>query len=250
MSFFKYESKNVYYKVIGNGEPLIMLHGDTASSKMFEMWIPMYQKYFKVILIDFLGNGNSDRIQHFPANLWITQADQVISLIEHLKIKKVNLLGTSGGAWVAINTALKRPDLIRKVIADSFDGRTLHENFSKDLTQEREFAKHDALAKQFYEWCQGSDWENVVNLNTQALLECAKKQLPLFCKPLETLRTPILFTGSLEDDMCRKDMDIEYEEMKNRVANGSIYLFETGKHPAIATNAEKFVAIVKDFIYS
>lgn len=57
----------------------------------------------------------------------------MISLIEHLKLEKANLLGTSGGAWVAINTALKRPDLIHKVIADSFDGRNLHENFAENL---------------------------------------------------------------------------------------------------------------------
>ena len=107
----------------------------------------------------------------------------MIALIEHLKIEKVNLLGTSGGAWVAINTALKRPDLIDKVIADSFDGRTLHENFAENLLQEREFAKHDIQAKQFYEWCQGEDWETVVDLNTQALTKCATNQIPLFCNP-------------------------------------------------------------------
>lgn len=69
MTFFKYHSKKIYYEVIGDGKPLVMLHGDTASSKMFEMLIPMYQQYFQVILIDFLGNGKSDRIEQFPANL-------------------------------------------------------------------------------------------------------------------------------------------------------------------------------------
>lgn len=98
MTFFEYQSKQIYYEIIGNGEPLIMLHGDTASSKMFEMLIPMYQQYFEVILIDFLGNGRSDRIERFPANLWVTQADQIIALIEHLQLNEVNLLGTSGGA--------------------------------------------------------------------------------------------------------------------------------------------------------
>ena len=65
--------------------------------------------------------------------MWISQAQQVIALIEHLHLKKVNLLGTSGGAQVGINTALERPDLIEKVIADSFDCRTLHSTFSEDL---------------------------------------------------------------------------------------------------------------------
>lgn len=126
---------------------LFMLHGDTASSIMFEMLLPLYQENFRVVLIDFLGNGKSDRVSKFPADIWISQAQHVIALIEYLRLDKVNLLGTSGGAWVAVNTALERPDLIEKVIADSFDGRTLHQNFAENLLKEREYAKHDTYAK-------------------------------------------------------------------------------------------------------
>ena len=59
----------------------------------------------------------------------------------------------NGGAWVAINAALGRPDLICTVIADSFDGRTLHDNFSDNVLSERARAKNDLQARQFYEWC-------------------------------------------------------------------------------------------------
>ena len=215
---------------------------------MFEMLLPLYQEDFRVILIDFLGNGKSERIDRFPPDLWISQAYQVIALIEHLNLTEVNLLGTSGGAWVAVNTALKRPDLVDKVIADSFDGRTLDKDFAKNLLKEREFAKHDTFAKKFYEWCQGEDWEYVVNLNTQALTECAEQKLSLFCEPLNTLKVPILFMGSLEDDMCRKNLREEYAEMSEQISNAKIYLFQSGGHPAIATNAELSAKVVIDFI--
>ncbi|WP_321010134.1 alpha/beta fold hydrolase [Hungatella effluvii] len=248
MAYFKYQSKNIFYKEVGQGKPLILLHGDTASSTMFEMLLPLYQEDFRVILIDFLGNGKSERIDRFPPDLWISQAYQVIALIEHLNLTEVNLLGTSGGAWVAVNTALKRPDLVDKVIADSFDGRTLDKDFAKNLLKEREFAKHDTFAKQFYEWCQGEDWEYVVNLNTQALTECAEQKLPLFCEPLNTLKVPILFMGSLEDDMCRKNLREEYVEMSQQISNAKIHLFQSGGHPAIATNAELSAKVVIDFI--
>lgn len=248
MSYFKYQSKRIFYKEIGCGKPLIMLHGDAVSSTMFEMLLPLYQEHFRVILIDFLGNGKLDRVKKIPADLWSSQAHQVITLIEHLKLEKVNLLGTSGGAWVAVNTALERPDLIEKVIADSFDGRRLDQNFVENLLKEREYAKHDTYGKQFYEWCQGEDWETVVDLNTQALVECAKKKIPLFSKPLESLSIPILFIGSKQDDMCRKDMLEEYAEMKKLVKHGSIHTFDTGGHPTIVTNAEKFADIVLHFL--
>lgn len=248
MSYFYYQSKKIFFKEAGAGKPLIMLHGDAASSVMFEFILSLYKKNFRVILIDFLGNGKSNRVEKFPENLWITQAEQVIALIEHLKIEKVNLFGTSGGAWVAVNTALKRPDLIKKVVADSFDGRKLPESFAENLLQERESAKRDIQARQFYEWCQGEDWETVVDLNTHALTTCAKEGTPLFCKPIEALSTPILFMGSLEDEMCRKDMAEEYREMNQLVQHGTIHMFQTGGHPAVITNAELSAKLITEYL--
>lgn len=250
MAFFKYGDKNIYYNETGAGSPVVLLHGDTASSKMFEYIIPLYANSFRVILMDFLGNGQSDRVEEFPPDLWYSQAQQVIAFLEYLDYGKVNLIGTSGGAWVAVNAALERPDLVHKVVADSFDGRTLQNGFSENLLKERMDAKNDDFSRQFYEWCQGEDWETVVDLNTKALIECADSKFPLFHKPLELLKLPILFVGSMEDTMCRRNLDEEYRQMEQLVSNGKTYLFPTGNHPAILSNAEKFADIVKDFLFS
>ena len=250
MAFFKYGDKNIYYNETGAGSPVVLLHGDTASSKMFEYIIPLYANSFRVILLDFLGNGQSDRVEEFPSDLWHSQAQQVIAFLEYLDYGKVNLIGTSGGAWVAVNAALERPDLVHKVVADSFDGRTLQNGFSENLLKERMDAKNDDFSRQFYEWCQGEDWETVVDLNTKALIECADSKFPLFHKPLELLKLPILFVGSMEDTMCRRNLDEEYSQMEQLISNGKTYLFPTGNHPAILSNAEKFADIVKDFLFS
>ena len=145
---------------------------------------------------------------------------------------------------------MKRPDLIGKVVADSFDGRTLHDRFAEDLRKERESAKHDAQARQFYAWCQGEDWENVVDLNTQALTACAIGHIPLFCQPLETLSVPVLLMGSLADEMCRKDMAEEYAAMTRLIPNGTIHLFDTGGHPAVLSNAEHSASIITAYLNS
>ena len=91
--------------------------------------MPLYAENFRCILIDFLGNGQSDRVEHFSSDIWYDEALQAIALAEHLQCGKVSLVGTSGGAWAAVNAALERPDLFYKVIVDSFDGRTLNSNF-------------------------------------------------------------------------------------------------------------------------
>lgn len=107
MSYFQYHDKNIYYSVIGKGIPLMLLHGNTASSKMFTFLLDLYKNDFQIILIDFLGNGLSERIDKFPENIWIDQGYQIIALANHLNIDNINLLGTSGGAYAAINAALE-----------------------------------------------------------------------------------------------------------------------------------------------
>lgn len=247
MSYFSYKDKQCFYKEYGEGEPLIFLHGNTASSKMFEVLMPLYTEKFRCILIDFLGNGQSDRIRKFSPDMWYDEALQAIALIEHLNCGKVNLVGTSGGAWAAINAALERPDLIYAVIADSFDGWTLNDNFSDNLLSERTRAKNDVQARQFYEWYQGKDWEKIVDLDTEALLQCAREKRPLFHKSLKDLRVPVLLVGSKEDEMCRSDLEDEYKQMSTVIPDAKVYIFNQGGHPAILTNAEEFSRLFKDF---
>ena len=250
MSFFQYNGRSVFYQEYGTGRPLIFLHGNTASSKLFELLMPLYMESFRCILIDFLGNGHSERVKQFSPDLWQEEALQTIALIQHLQCEKADLVGTSGGAWAAVNAALERPDLFHAVVADSFDGRTLQEGFAAKLLSEREAAKANAEARQFYEWCQGPDWETVIDLDTQALLRCAAEQRPLFCKPLEELKVPVLLMGSKADEQCRENLAQEYKEMAALIPRAVIRLFDQGGHPAILTNGEQAAEIIRSFLLS
>ena len=247
MSYFYYQSKRIYYTESGDGKPVLFLHGNTASSRMFELLMPLYEGKFHVIRIDFLGHGRSDRLEKFPAELWIEEARQTIAMLEHLNLDRVNLVGTSGGAWVAVNTALERPELVGRVVADSFDGRTLAEDFSENLIQERTSAKKDEMGVSFYEWCQGKDWECIVDMDTEALLQCAKEKLPLFTKPLNCLQVPLLLMGSREDQMSRVDFQEEYAAIA-RETGAEICIFPKGSHPAILSNAEEAAKTVCKFL--
>ena len=246
--YFNYKDNGCFYNEYGQGEPIIFLHGNTASSKMFEILMPLYSANYRCILIDFLGNGQSDRIKKFSADMWYDEALQTIALIQHLNCGKVNLIGTSGGAWVAVNAALERPDLIHAIIADSFDGRTLNDDFSDNLLLERTMAKNNLQSRQFYEWCQGEDWEQVVDLDTEALLLCAKEKRPLFHKSLNELQVPTLLVGSKKDEMCRPNLEDEYKQMSTIIPNAKIYIFNQGGHPAILSNAEEFAQLVQRFL--
>lgn len=248
MSYFKYKNENVYYCEIGTGKPVMFLHGNAVSSKMFKPILSLYKNNFKVILIDFLGSGKSDRVETFDTDLWIDQGKQVTKLIKYLGYDKVNLIGTSGGAWAAINAALYCPELINKVVADSFDGRKLGDTFKEDLIEERISAKKSIFTKYFYKWCHGEDWENPVDKDTEVLIKMAEEDVPLFYRPIKELSVPLLLTGSMKDEMIKKDFITEYEEIIFEIGAGDIHIFEKGKHPAIISNAKEASKIIIDFL--
>lgn len=195
MSFFSYKGKKIFYETIGEGKPLVFLHGNTSSSKLFKPMLPLY-KDFQVILIDFLGYGQSDRLDKFPTELWKDEARQTIALLEHLNISDANLVGTSGGAWVAINAAFLRPDLIATVTADSFHGRTLPDDFDEELLAERSSTMADPEASQFYHWCIGEDWKDVVERDTDSMWRLIISRRELFFDSLQILQAPLLLTAA------------------------------------------------------
>lgn len=248
MPFFIYEGRRIHFEEHGTGKPVIFCHGNTASSKMFSYLLPLYEEDFHCILIDFLGCGGSERIQTFPPDIWIDEALQLVALTRHLALDSVSLIGTSGGAWAAMNAALLMTDRVAALVADSFDGRTLDSHFPSRMLKEREKAMKDEAARGFYEWCIGSDWQQVVEKDTSALLECAQSHRPLFTAPLSTMKCPVLLTGSEEDEMCRKDMEEEYVAMARLLDQASIHMFAHGGHPAMVSNAEDFAALAKTFI--
>lgn len=148
-----------------------------------------------------------------------------------------------------MNVAFERPDLVKKVVADSFDGRTLHTGFASELVAEREAAMADPLASQYYEWCHGADWQEIVELDTKSLVHFSKSGKPLFTKSFTQLAVPLLLIGSLEDHMIRQDCLEEYQGILQEVAYGELCMFEHGGHPAIGSNAEAVAEVIRKFIF-
>lgn len=247
MAYFKYKDKKVNYEVVGSGEPLILLHGNSVSSKMFGFIIDLYKDDFELILIDFLGHGKSDRIDVFSVDFWYDQAKQVIALCEILGYEKYNLLGSSGGALAAINVALERPELVNKVIADSFEGEKSVPDFAENVIKERATSKTDEGAVQFWRYMHGDDWSNVVDLDTDVVVKHHKELGRFFHKSISELSVPILLIGTKEDEYFSLIGEI-YSAMDNKITDSRMHLFESGGHPAVITSADEFSIIAKEFL--
>lgn len=244
MSYFTFDQHQIYYHESGEGEPLLLLHGNTASSNMFYGFREAYEAHHRVIVMDFLGHGKSDRLKEFPADLWFYEAQQVIAFLKYKGYENVDIIGTSGGALVAINAALEAGSLVHKVIADSFEGEYPLKAFTDTVEADREASKHDPEAKMFYEYMHGADWEMIVDQDTRAILRHQHEIGRFFHKDLNQLQADILLTGSKMDEfVCAVSPDYfttVYGAMLKAMGHGEMHLFETGKHPAMLSNPEAF----------
>ncbi len=251
MPYFDYAGKRCYYERHGKGMPLLLLHGNTASSKMFSGAVEYFADMFQVILIDFLGHGKSDRLKKFPADLWYEEGRQVSAFLEQKQISQAFIIGSSGGAQAAINAALEMPERISKIVADSFEGETPLPLFVDSVKSDREYAKQNEQMRMFYETMHGSDWERVVDCDTEAIIAHAKEIGQFFHKPLSHLQADILLTGSRKDDLIGlvspDFLEEIYQRMLGKIGHGEMLLFPTGGHPAMLTNLPAFAEAAKKF---
>jgi 3-oxoadipate enol-lactonase len=103
------ENTSIDYDIHGEGPPLILIGGLGFGRWAFFKQIPALSRHFRTITFDLRGERN---LQGGVSEL----ASEVVSLLEHLKVGKTHLLGTSLGGFVAQELALKRPDLVEKLI--------------------------------------------------------------------------------------------------------------------------------------
>ena len=248
MSYFKYNGKKIYFEEQGSGEALVLLHGNTVSGKFFIPVIPMLAEKYHVITLDFLGCGQSDRMNDWPADLWYEWSKQVIALCDELRLPKVKLIGCSGGALAAINVALERPELVECVVADSFEGLEADSEMTEQIRMGRYFAKQDEGFCTMLKMMHGEDWESVVDADTEAVVAHAET-IGFFChKPIEALKVKLLLTGSDEDEMFPKGhYERLFAEICGRTCMAKSHIFAHGRHPAMMSNTEEFISLLEKF---
>ena len=108
---------NLYYEIHGTGKPLIMLHGGFGTFEMFTALSPALALDHQVIGVDLYGHGRTaltDRPIRFEQ-----MADDIVGLIHHLELEKADLLGFSLGGAVALQTAIRHPERVNKLVVIS-----------------------------------------------------------------------------------------------------------------------------------
>ncbi len=140
--------------------PIIFQHGATGSHHQFtEEHTPAISRTYRCISDDARGMGRSAHVATMPPTAWV---DDLLGLMDHLKLENAHIAGSSRGSRVALRFALQYPDRVRSLI---LDGAIIAMNEAGDASLNRNAGDGSRLAPAQQEENRqrhGEDWMDVV----------------------------------------------------------------------------------------
>lgn len=103
----------MYYETYGNGEPLLIIHGNGGSISNFENQIPYFSKHYKVILADSRAQGRT--ADTGDSLSYEMMADDLAALLDKLEIDSCYIIGWSDGGINGLLMAMRHPKKVKKL---------------------------------------------------------------------------------------------------------------------------------------
>ncbi|MDF3821636.1 alpha/beta hydrolase [Leptospira sp. 96542] len=175
---------NIYYELYGNetGIPLVLLHGGGSTiESSFGKVIPILSKNHRIIAMEEQSHGRtSDR--NAPLR-FATSAEDVVGLLNFLKIEKADLFGFSNGASIAIHIAIKHPSRVRSLV------------FASSIT------KRSGAQQELWEFIKNSDFSQMSQALKDAFLKVNSDQTKLLNMHDKAKERMVNFTDIKDEDL-------------------------------------------------
>jgi pimeloyl-ACP methyl ester carboxylesterase len=116
----------MYYEIHGTGQPLVVLHGAYMTIETMGEIVPSLAETRKVIAVELQGHGHTADIDR-PLS-YEQMADHVSALLAEIGIEKADIFGYSMGGGVALQVAVRYPEVVRKlvVVSASYTGEGMY----------------------------------------------------------------------------------------------------------------------------
>ncbi len=121
--FADVDGVRLHYQEKGEGAPLLLIHGYTASTFAWKDVFEPLSRQFRVIAVDLKGFGFSAKPEGDYTRR--AQGDLVIRFLDHLKIDRAIFCGSSMGGEVSMNAAVRHPDRVSALILVDSSGVTV-----------------------------------------------------------------------------------------------------------------------------
>jgi pimeloyl-ACP methyl ester carboxylesterase len=103
----------MYAEVYGEGQPLLIIHGNGGSINNFIYQIPYFSKNYKVIIADSRAQGNS--VDKGDSLTYEMMADDYAALLDAMKIDSADVIGWSDGGINGLLLAIRHPEKVKKL---------------------------------------------------------------------------------------------------------------------------------------
>lgn len=134
--FLQVNNVNYFVKVVGEGEPFLLLHGFTGSTESWKPFIEKWSKDFKLIAVDLLGHGQTDHPDDDQRYSTESAVRDILELLNLLGIEKTNILGYSMGGRLALSFSVLYPEKVSSLILESSSPGL--------VTEEEQLARQDS----------------------------------------------------------------------------------------------------------
>jgi pimeloyl-ACP methyl ester carboxylesterase len=255
--YFDSNGVKIRYSVQGQGEPVVLIHGFTLNA-FFQWDIPgitqALAKDYKVITFECRGHGRSGK-PHDPRMYGREMAEDVVRLLDHLKIKKAHVVGYSMGGFLTLNLLATHPD---RMLTATTGGAGWTKNVDTRFLDEVADSLADGkgmlpliirLTPRGYRKPEETDMTQTnqftAAINDMKALSAAFRSLRELAFPEEILKTnqvpTLALIGSLDPFMD------QVEEMKQSMQNLSVVVIKGGDHFNAFMKPE-FTSRLKEFL--
>src|SRR6266851_6984352 len=116
-SYAEVNGLKMYYEIHGTGKPLVLLPGGLMTIGMMGQILPELARTRQVIAVEVQGHGHTADIDR-PLT-YEQVADDTAALIKHLGLECADVFGFSSGGGIALQTAIRHPEVVRKLVVAS-----------------------------------------------------------------------------------------------------------------------------------
>jgi len=110
---FTINGQHLYYRTVGSGSPLVLLHGYGVSGHVWERTLPYLAQQRQVFVVDLPGHGRSKFTRSWRLR---EVAPLLANWLQQLQLPPVALMGHSMGGAIAIHLAAYAPEIVERLV--------------------------------------------------------------------------------------------------------------------------------------
>ncbi|GGC76608.1 alpha/beta fold hydrolase [Enterococcus wangshanyuanii] len=217
MTLINVNGTELFYTKSGQGDPLLLLHGNGEDHHIFDQLSQKLEKDFAVYAIDSRNHGESARTEQYD---YEQMADDIIDFIDVLKLEKVNIVGFSDGAILAILMGIKKLSWLNKLAL-------LGANTSPEQLKPEIF---DHIVEKYKE-------------TQDPLFKLMMEQPNIPLQELRKIEVPTLIIAA-DDDLCELEI---FEQMHQLIEASDLKIMENQDHGSYIIDNDILAESLLDF---